>query len=80
METVKSMANGSTFLEINKASFRKIKIVVPPKSIHDKFQQLSSILFKHLVDNEKESLNLIKLRDTLLPKLITGKLEISQTE
>jgi type I restriction enzyme S subunit len=43
-----------------------------------KFKNFSEPIFKQISHNRKENTNLIQLRDTLLPELITGKLEVSE--
>lgn len=76
IETIKGMANGSTFLEISKSVFRGIEIVIPPKNILSKFESQVEPIFKQIVTNEQENQTLISLRDVLLPKLMKGEIEI----
>lgn len=45
-----------------------------------RFKEIVEPFFQQISHNRKETESLIQLRDTLLPKLITGKLEVSQTE
>jgi len=77
MEYIKSVANGSTFLEVSKGSFKKLKMLAPPSELIGIFnshvdQQLSAIL-----NNEKENRTLVELRDSLLPKLISGEIRVN---
>jgi type I restriction enzyme S subunit len=74
--SVTAMANGSTFLEVNKANFKKIKIVIPKPNVHNIFVDHIKHMFELLTQNEKESRNLESLRDTILPRLISGTLEL----
>lgn len=76
IETIKGMANGSTFLEISKSVFRGIEIVIPPKDILNKFETQVKPIFQQIVYNEQENQTLIALRDSLLPKLMKGEIEI----
>lgn len=71
---IKNMANGSTFQEINKTNFRKIKIIVPLESALKEFDHISAGLWGAIVTNEKQSRELIQIRDSLLPKLMSGKI------
>jgi type I restriction enzyme, S subunit len=79
-EEILSRANGSTFLEISKANFRPIPVVVPPPLIMERFDQLVRPLYTRLVLSERESQTLAALRDTLLPKLIAGELRVKDAE
>jgi type I restriction enzyme, S subunit len=69
-----SRANGSTFLEINKVNFRPISVAVPPTLIFDAFDFMVRPLYQRIVLNERESLSLMTLRNTLLPELISGSI------
>lgn len=76
METVKSRANGSTFQEISKTSFKEIEIVVPEESVLKQFDEVVSPLFERIIANEEENRTLKQIRDNLLPKLMSGKINV----
>lgn len=80
MDLILGNANGSTFQEISKSNFRPIPVVVPPEPILDAFRERTEPLYRHIVENERESKALAQLRDTLLPKLISGELRIADAE
>lgn len=80
MDTIVSNANGSTFLEISKSNFRPLRVVVPSNEVLTNFSKLAAPLYRQLAENEHESRTLAKLRDTLLPKLISGELRIADAE
>lgn len=69
-------SSGSTTNNLNKEQFSKIKIIVPNKKVQNKFQELLEPLFEKILKNKKEIENLEKLRDTLLPKLMSGEIDI----
>jgi len=79
METIIGHANGTTFLEISKSNFRKIKAILPPKHLVEAYALYSKSYFDLLEYNTKELLRLARIRDSLLPKLISGDLELSET-
>ncbi|WP_320129361.1 restriction endonuclease subunit S [uncultured Sphaerochaeta sp.] len=76
MELIKGNANGTTFQEISKSNFRMIKTIFPNNEIIDNFKNYITIIIKQITNNTYESKNLKNLRDNLLPKLISGELEI----
>jgi len=78
MDAVIARANGSTFLEISKSNFKEIDILIPLNQIHDQFIGAVNSMFQILVSNQKETVKLEKLRDTLLPKLISGELTVNE--
>jgi len=80
MEHIKGRANGSTFMEISKKAFRPIPILVPPPSVIATFVDMASVLFGRLVENERQAQSLATLRDTLLPRLISGQLRLPEAE
>lgn len=73
MDYVKSFANGSTFLEISKTAFKTLEIVIPPSDIRNKFEEITLPLFKKIRKNVYQIRTLERLRDTLLPKLMSGE-------
>jgi len=75
-EEIVSRANGSTFLEISKANFRPIPVVTPSADVMHKFDQLVRPLYKRIVECAREARTLAALRDTLLPRLISGELRM----
>ncbi|MFZ6019204.1 MAG: restriction endonuclease subunit S [Chloroflexota bacterium] len=79
-DEILSHANGSTFMEISKASFRQIRLVVPPGTIMDGFERLSRPMYSKVVENENASRTLAALRDALLPKLIRGEMRVKDAE
>jgi len=78
MDNIKGRANGSTFMEISKKAFRPIPALVAPQSILDPFDEVARSLFSLLVENEKQAQTLSALRDTLLPRLISGQLQLPE--
>ena len=75
-DEIVSYANGSTFLEISKSSFRPIRLVMPPVPIMDVFDRLTRPMYLKVVEHEQESRTLAALRDTLLPRLVSGELRV----
>ncbi|MCF7988698.1 MAG: restriction endonuclease subunit S [Methylovulum sp.] len=74
------LASGATFLEISKATFNKIDILLPPKVIMNKYSDLVFPLFIQIENLHDQMDILTKTRNLLLPRLISGKLTIKQAE
>jgi type I restriction enzyme, S subunit len=78
MEAVKSKANGSTFQEISKSNFKLIDISIPSVEVLQAFDEIIDAIFKKIVENVYSNLSLTQTRDTLLPKLMSGQLKVSE--
>ena len=79
-EEIVSRANGSTFLEISKTNFRPIRLVTPSADVMHKFDHLARPLYKRIVECAHESRTLAAMRDSLLPKLISGEVQLRSTD
>jgi type I restriction enzyme, S subunit len=80
MELIISAANGSTFLEIPKGTFRQLEFVVPPAEKLAAFDSIAKELFEKIRSNEKQIRSLQQTRDTLLPKLMSGELRVAMAK
>ena len=80
MDAIVGNANGSTFQEISKNNFRPLRVVVPSDPVLTSFTRSAGSLYRQLAENERESRSLARLRDTLLPKLISGELRVPDAE
>lgn len=80
MDNIKGRANGSTFMEISKKAFRPIPALVPGHAVLEAFDSVAVHLFARLVENEKQAQSLSLIRDTLLPRLISGQLQLPTAE
>ncbi len=73
MAEIESRATGTTFAEISKQNFRPIRVVLPPKELMAAFTAQVAPLYAQITANLHQSRTLATLRDTLLPKLLSGK-------
>lgn len=80
MDAIKSNANGSTFMEISKKAFRPIPALVPSANLIERFTEIVDAQFERIAENERQARSLSELRDSLLPRLISGKLRLPEAE
>lgn len=80
MDSIEGRANGTTFLEVSKRNFRPIPIIVPPSHVLQVFNQQAEGLYQRIVNNLKESRTLSAIRDTLLPRLLSGEIRVKVAE
>ena len=76
MEYIISNANGSTFLEISKSVFKSLEIIKPPKELREKFDEQVEASFEKIKSNTRQIKTLENMRDTLLPKLMSGEVRV----
>jgi len=73
-------AEGTVFGSIGKKDFHAIACVNPPRELVLAYEARLSALDGRVEVNERESRTLAALRDTLLPKLISGELHVKDAE
>ena len=76
MAEIESRATGTTFAEISKQNFRPIPVVIPSKEVMAAFTLKVAPLYTQIIANLHQSRTLATLRDTLLPKLLSGELSL----
>ena len=74
---VKSIVTGAVQPKISQANLRSIQVVVPPQHELDAFNELIRPLFDQIRQNQDQSKALASLRDALLPKLMSGEIDVS---
>lgn len=78
-EFLKNMGRGgTTTLNVNTKSFSNIRLLIPSEIALDQFHGIVEGLFKKIELNMHESRTLSLLRDTLLPRLMSGELEVPE--
>ena len=77
---IESRATGSTFKEISGGEMKKVPIILPPKEIIRKFNEIATTLGKTQASLEDENNILMSIRDTLLPKLMSGEIRVPVEE
>ena len=75
-----SMNRGSTQPLITQGDMKKVVVLVPDEHTLAKFEKFAGSLMAKWEANNKENVKLASLRDTLLPKLMSGELDVSDIE
>ena len=76
MPLIEAYSSGSTFAEISKKEFRKLPILIPPAELIEKFNEKTTRLYDSMEMSLKQMNSLISTRDALLPRLMSGELEV----
>lgn len=72
--------SGSTIVNLNKSQFAKIQVTIPAISVMSDFDKIVSPMFEKILQNQKENLHLSLIRENLLPKLMSGELDVSDID
>jgi len=75
-----SYANGTTVLHLSIKALPEYQCVLPPSEVVDDFTRLVRPLYQCIDSNESQSQSLAAIRDTLLPKLLSGEIRIKEAE
>lgn len=73
-------SSGSTTCNLNKGQFAKIEIIIPDTMIIKNYHEIVKSLFEEIKLNQIENSRLTQLRDTLLPKLMNGEIDVDKVE
>ena len=73
-------SGGSVFSNLNKSRFSALRVLLPERRAVDIFHIAVEMWFENMLANDKQSHTLTTLRDTLLPKLISGELCVPDAE
>lgn len=72
---IENKSTGSTFKEASGSLMKSLQVIMPEQKVFEDFETVVSPLFARIESLEKENSRLSLLRDTLLPRLMSGELE-----
>ncbi len=75
-QEIENKATGSTFKEASGALMKSLPAIIPTKATLDNFENLMRPIFIRQEALEEENFRLSSLRDTLLPRLMSGELKV----
>lgn len=76
IEEIRQKAGGSTYLEISKTVFRELKIILPKDEVLAEYQKDGHDIFDEIYCRTEMIKSLVDMRNRLLPKLMSGKVEV----
>lgn len=77
---VESQAHGTAQPNVSSSAILNYPMVLPPKQIHRLFDDKYRYVFDRILGNLSEIDTLATIRDTLLPKLLSGKIQVKDAE
>lgn len=73
-------SEGTVFGSINRTDFQNLPVIHPPTALLKAYDDVTSPINMKVVENEVSARTLTKLRETLLPRLISGQLRLSDAK
>ncbi|HCQ3534707.1 TPA: restriction endonuclease subunit S [Staphylococcus aureus] len=70
------IGSGSVYINISSKDLKQYKLIIPSKQVLIKYHNHLEPIFSELRNLKKQITSLTNLRDTLLPKLMSGEIEI----
>ena len=80
LPVIEGMASGSTFKEVSGSTMKNIPAVIPDAETLARFNDFCAPIFAQQCILEEQSQSLAALRDNLLPKLMSGKIDVSDIQ
>ena len=80
IERISNLATGATFKEINKTTFRNLPIVIAEMDIRNHFVETLTPICKQIENLQAKNTNLRQTRDLLLPRLISGEIDVENLD
>ena len=77
---IQGIKGGSAQPKFNKTDFKNLPIFLPPDDLLEQFHQIVKPMFELIDENNAENKALAITRDTLLPRLMSGELDVSDIE
>ena len=80
LPVIEGMASGSTFKEVSGSTMKNVPAVIPDAETLAKFSDFCAPIFEQQRTLEEQNQSLAKLRDSLLPKLMSGEIDVSAVQ
>ncbi len=77
---LRSRANSGVQVNLSSAEIKASQTVLPSEKVNMAFSEITLPMFEAMISNQLENQRLAQLRDTLLPKLMSGELDVSDIE
>lgn len=77
---LRSRANSGVQVNLSSAEIKASQTVLPSEKVNTAFSEITLPMFEAIISNQLENQRLAQLRDTLLPKLMSGELDVSNID
>ncbi|MHA1304692.1 MAG: restriction endonuclease subunit S [Candidatus Heimdallarchaeaceae archaeon] len=76
----RNISQGTTMKHIKRNSLKQVKLIIPPTKLINELDSILEPIHNQLTIIEKKNAVLLKIRDLLIPKLISGEIDLSELD
>ena len=76
----RSKSQGTTMKHIKRVALEQVHLIVPPKGLRVQFEEYANTMLLEVINLVNKNANLRRTRDLLLPRLISGELDVEHVE
>lgn len=80
LTNIKSIVTGAVQPKVSQTNLKKVTVVIPPMHILKEFDGVIQPMFEDIRNRRAENERLTAIRDTLLPRLMSGEIDVSNIE
>lgn len=77
-QRIADMGSGTTFPEVSGKTMKSVSLEKPDLELCTELEEFAAPILKLICSNEQENASLEKLRDSMLPKLMSGEIDVSK--
>jgi type I restriction enzyme S subunit len=71
-----NQTTGATLKHIRKSALTTVKTILPPRALLTHFDEFASMVYRQILNLRRQNSNLVKARDILLPRLMSGEIAV----
>ena len=80
LHDLRNRANSGVQVNLSSQEIKNSELLIPDTKTNTVFNTVSKTFFEKIFENEKENIRLAELRDTLLPKLMSGEINVNDVK
>ena len=80
LTNIKSIVTGAVQQKVSQANLKKVPAIIPPVEVLNQFDDIIQPIFAEIRNLKNENQRLSSIRDSILPKLMSGELDVSDID
>ena len=80
LTNIKSIVTGAVQQKVSQANLKKVPAIIPPVEVLNQFDDIIQPLFAEIRNLRSENRRLSSIRDSVLPKLMSGDIDVSEVD
>lgn len=80
LKDLRNRANSGVQVNLSSSEIKNSDVIIPSRKINQTFNEIGVAIFEKIFANQRENTRLAAIRDALLPKLMSGKIDVSNVD